>query len=328
MIKDLLEIVVITYNRSSFLAATLEHLKDSPFANYRITVLDNCSADDTREISLKAAASFPKLQVVTNRVNIGGNANYLRAVEISSSLYTWVLCDDDTMKFSEADDILKALESEEFDLVEVGSTARQPWEACLATTTREALRRGTKFFWGLSFMPAVIFRTALFDASCFFEGYNLVRSWYPHFALLNKALAVDARIYFAKHPLVIRNHVNESTFSPLSWYANWVSSCSYIADLGLRKDAIRQATELRGYYRSLAFWIAIEKHHDPKRCWEKIATIFIGYPSRQRPVLLLFLPLMLFPLPFSLLMWGRDLVYRVMKVPKKEIPPVVINTRD
>lgn len=323
-----LEIVIITYNRAPFLQRTLEQLCSSPFAYFKITVLNNVSTDNTLEICQRFTGCLQDFRVVTHRVNIGGNANYLRAVELSESVYTWVLCDDDMLDFSSADDLLSALESEKFDLLEVGSTARQPWEAGLTTTTQESLRLGSKYFLGLSFMPAVIFRTSLFDSTCLCQGYDLIKTWYPHFALLNKGLAIDARIYFAKHPLVIRNDINESTFSPLSWYANWVSSCSYIADPGFRNDAIRQATELRGYFRSLAFWIAIEKHHDPKQFWDKMAAIFVGYPNRQRPLLLLFLPLMLVPLPLSMLVWARDLIYRLMRVPKEKIPSLVINTRD
>lgn len=323
-----LEIVIITYNRCGFLESTLDQLAAGPFASCKITVLDNASKDATREVCERFQLTLPNLAVITHPVNIGGNANYLRAVEAPRSTYAWVLCDDDTLDYTGVDDVLRALESEQFDLIEVGSTARQPWEAGAATTTQEALRRGSKYFFGLSFMPAVIFRTSLFDSACLCQGYDLVRTWFPHFALLNKGLAEDARIYFAKHPLVIRNDVNESTFSPLSWYANWVSSCSYIADPKFRRDAIRQATELRGYFRSLAFWIAIEKHYDPARFWEKMLAILIGYCPRQRLFLLLFLPLMLVPVPFSFLVRARSLVYWMMRVPKEEIPPVVLNNRD
>lgn len=320
--------MLLTYNRSQLLTKIIAQLAIGPFSELKITVLDNSSTDSTREICQEFYDVLENFRVITHRVNIGGNANYLRAVELSTSTYTWVLCDDDTLDFSETDDLLQALATEKFDLLEVGSTTRQPWEAGLTTTTREALRRGSKYFLGLSFMPAVIFRTSLFDADCFCQGYNLVRSWYPHFALLNKALRIDAPIYFTKHPLVVRNDVNESTFSPLSWYASWVNSCSFIEDPILRFEAIRQATHLRGYFKSLAFWIAIEKHHDPSRFWEKIATIFMGYSHSQRPLFLLFLPVMLIPLPFSLLVWARNLVYRLMRVPKEEIPPIAINDRN
>lgn len=327
-IEDLLEIILLTYNRSSFLVSTLKQLQDSPFAPCRITVLDNCSTDDTRDVCLKASELFANLHIVTHRVNIGGNANYLRAVEISESLYTWVLCDDDTLHFSDCDDLLQTLATGSFDLLEVGSTARQAWEAGSATTTQEALKRGSQYFLGLSFMPAVIFKTALFDADCIAVGYNLIQSWYPHFALLNKALKINSPIYFAKNPLVVRNNVNESTFSPLSWYANWVSSCSCIENPAFRKEAIRQSTQLRGYFKSLAFWIAIEKHHDPSRFWNKITTIFLGYCYWWRPLLILFLPVMLVPIPYNLLVWARDLVYRFMQVPKEEVPPLMINDRN
>lgn len=248
-------------------------------------------------------------------------------MEIAEATYTWVLCDDDYLNFSHAGDLLQVLESEKFDLIEVGSPVHQPWEAGFATTTQETVKHGYQYFNGLSFVPAVIFRTSLFDSDCLRTGYDLVRSFYPQFSLLIKALCMDSSIYFVKQPLVERNKINESTFSPLFWYANWIDSCSFIEDPIQRKEAIRQVTQDNGYFKSLAFWIAFEKHYNPIKFWEKITTIFMGYSAGLRTRLLLLLPIMLIPLPLPLLLLLRNLVYRLMRVPKENIPPVIINDR-
>lgn len=328
MIEQRLEIVIITYNRASFLQRTLEQLSASPFVDCRITVLDNYSTDDTRQVAQRVAPLFPDFKIVTHPKNIGGNPNYLRAVEISTLPYTWILCDDDNFNFYEITDLLAALASDKYDILVVGSTTHQPWEAGLSLSARQAVQRGASYYFGLSFIPSIIFRTAFFDNACLLEAYNLVRSWYPQLAVLNKALSVDALIYYSRSRLVMRNEVNESTFSPLSWYANWVDSCSYIKDPAIRCEAIDRATSLRGYLMSLAFWIAIEKHHHSKVFWKTIATIFVGSSAIQRFKLMIFIPLMVVKFPLFFLIKTRQMVYRLLGVPPSEVPSLVVNDRD
>ena len=41
MLEDLLELVLITYNRSEYLDNTLKQFADSPFKNCKMTIIDN-----------------------------------------------------------------------------------------------------------------------------------------------------------------------------------------------------------------------------------------------------------------------------------------------
>ena len=75
MLEDLLELILITYNRDSYLDKTLEQLLDSPFKNCKITILDNCSPDNTPEICKKYVGKFPNMIIKRHNINIGGNAN-------------------------------------------------------------------------------------------------------------------------------------------------------------------------------------------------------------------------------------------------------------
>lgn len=130
--KDLLSIVIITYNRSSFLEHTLkELLLNSPFSDCEITVLNNCSTDNTLEVCEKFHNDNEcvnnQLSIVTNRFNIGGDANILRATEYGSRKYMWILADDDRYDFSKVDDILAVMNEGNVGLIHVGAREDEPW---------------------------------------------------------------------------------------------------------------------------------------------------------------------------------------------------------
>jgi glycosyltransferase involved in cell wall biosynthesis len=100
MLEEDLEILLITYDRAKDLEKTLNQVLNSPFKNCKITVIDNCSPDDTPQVCAYFQKLFSNLEIIRHKKNIGSSPNYLRAVELSSSNYTWVLCDDDTFDFS------------------------------------------------------------------------------------------------------------------------------------------------------------------------------------------------------------------------------------
>ena len=82
---DNLEIIVITYNRAELLGTTLDRLAASPFSTCRITVLNNASTDHTQQVVWQKQSLFTNLRLVSNVVNIGGDANILRAVELATA---------------------------------------------------------------------------------------------------------------------------------------------------------------------------------------------------------------------------------------------------
>lgn len=328
MHKSELEIVIITYNRYTFLDKTLQQLLLSPFAGCRITVLDNCSTDATRDTCVRLSSSFPDFRVITHRVNIGGNANYLRAVEFSTSTYTWVLCDDDFLDFSHCDDVIDAINSGEFDLVEVGATERGGWSRGVATSARKMVDQGLDYHFRLSFFPAYIFRTSLFDSACFCWGYKHIDRLYPQFAFLNKSVREDFSIYLAKTRIVIRNDVNDNSFSPLAWYAAWVTCCRTIPDQLARSRAIEHATSDRGFFKCITFWTILDKKMGDGEFWIRVAGIFLALNLRQRMKYLMVFPLALIPVPLPFWVWVRSTIYRIMNVPDTEVPPVRVVHRE
>lgn len=323
MIQDLLEILIITYNRGFFLENTLRELKQSPFLSCKITILDNCSTDNTPEICAKFREDFPQYMVVRRRINIGGNPNYLGAIELSKSPYTWILCDDDVLDFTHAEDIVKAVEDGLYDLVEVGAIVGNAWPRGTATSVRKLIKKNIGYHFGMSFFPAYIFKTELFDSACFYWGYNHIDLLYPQFGFLNKSLHDDFSIYLARKKIVTRNDVNDHSFLPFVWYASWVACCRSIESKNVRAQAIDDATTERGFFKCLLFWTALDrKLNKDGDFWSRVAEVFRTFNWRQRLKYLIVFPWVFLPVPLAFWVWTRKSIYQLNKVPESKIPPL------
>lgn len=96
-ISDKLSIFIPTYNRWDILEKTLEHLLIGNAVGVRVVVMDNAS---TQESSNKIDALVERFRqvpckVVRHPVNIGGDANILRAIELCETPYLMMVGDDD-----------------------------------------------------------------------------------------------------------------------------------------------------------------------------------------------------------------------------------------
>ena len=202
MIEEKLEIVLITYNRADYLDHTLKEVLKSPFADCKITILDNSSIDNTSAVCAKYQKLYSNMKVVRHKRNIGGNPNILRAVETSSSTYTWILCDDDNYDFSDCVDVIEAIDSEKFDLISIGAPGQQDWERGLEITSQELVERGSKYFHIFTFVPGFIYKTELYDSMCVHEGYFNIHNIYPHFPFINKSFEENFQVYVSKKEII------------------------------------------------------------------------------------------------------------------------------
>ncbi len=96
-LKDKLQIILITYNRENALSRTLKCLLDhkSPVREVSIHVIDNKSSDSTKTVVEEFAAKHANLHYICNKYNVGLGGNLIKAMEIASKPYFWILCDDD-----------------------------------------------------------------------------------------------------------------------------------------------------------------------------------------------------------------------------------------
>jgi glycosyltransferase involved in cell wall biosynthesis len=235
MIEEKLEIVLITYNRYNDLENTLKQFLHGSFSSCKITILDNCSSDKTPQVCDKYHRLFPDLTVVRHVKNIGGNANILRAVETSKSMYTWVICDDDSFDFSKCQDVVDAIDSEKFDLISPGSLGEDGWERGLSTTVKKLVENGSPYFLARSFIPGLIFKTELFDSICMMEGFVNIHNFFPLFPFIYKSFEQNFSIYLSKSKIVNRGTHNMASFSSVNYIEGWINSCLIIKEKQLRK---------------------------------------------------------------------------------------------
>jgi glycosyltransferase involved in cell wall biosynthesis len=296
MIEEKLEIVLITYNRYKDLDNTLKQFLDGPFSSCKTTILDNCSDDKTPQVCDKYQKLFPDLRVVRHEKNIGGNANILRAVETSKSMYTWVICDDDSYDFSESRDVIDAIDSEKYDLISPGSLGEDGWERGLSTTVQELVEKGSPYFLARSFIPGLIFKTELFDSICIMEGFANIPNFFPFFPFIYKSFENNFSIYLSKSKIINRGTHNMVSFSSVNYIKGWISSCLIIKEKKLRKKTAHTLSwGGRSLYSKIFLSIIWEKltkeEHGSRNILFLLATTMaaFGFSFDELIILLMFL---------------------------------------
>lgn len=236
-----LGIFVITYNRAQRLDRTLASLFAGPFRDCEITVLDNCSSDETAAVCAAHASRFPRMRIVRHRVNIGLSANYLRAVELSSKPYSWILGDDDDLATTGAEDIIEQIDRAEADLLIVGAVNQPKWALGETTTVSRLLQRGFPYYYITGWITGVIFRTSLFDSESFHLGYKNADNVFPHFPFFAKCAQRDASVYVTRE-WIAASRDPDAHYGRLGsvMLAGWMHSARYLDDRTQRRLALHQ----------------------------------------------------------------------------------------
>jgi glycosyltransferase involved in cell wall biosynthesis len=217
MLSEKLEILLFTYNRHELLDRTLRQLSESIFRQCKITVLDNCSTDETPLVCNRYSDLLPDLKVRRHEKNIGACANYLRAIELAEARYAWVICDDDFFDFTKVDDFVEVIENEKSDLVFVGTFDDLEIPQGVYTTTQDLVKTGARYFSIVLFVPSTVFRVELFDSKLIREGYQSISNLYCHFPFYNKMLSQNASVYVVENQMLRSggNHVHGFSYFDL-----------------------------------------------------------------------------------------------------------------
>lgn len=226
-VSKYLTIVLITYNRDKYLVKTLEQFLNSPFINCKFVIQNNCSTDDTEVVAQNFKNLFPSLKIVTNKFNIGANANIMRAIENSNTEYTWIIADDDSYDFSDCNDIIYQLQTSKFNIIQVGGHNDTDWIWGMREATPKELRNEKyPYFKYSSFIASSIFKTEFFIKHVI-EGYNNIKNAYPHMPYLFKIYMEDQPIYISKKRIIIANTNNGSYTSShlIDW---WMNTCELL----------------------------------------------------------------------------------------------------
>lgn len=250
MLKDKLEIFIITYNRKKYLEHTLQQVysKKSPIRDFQITILDNKSSDGTSELIDKTIADFPNSKHVIHNRNIGGNGNIARCYELASKEYFWILCDDDELDFGNWNAVEKAILEENADCVVVSNYIHPKQNVA-------------QLLGQLSFVPAGIYKTEnLTDTVMQNIGFQ-ISCCFPQLALVcklindNKKFVIldDWIVKMVEHPAVASyTRGMDSDKHPLManmiWSMGFMKTIQMIKDEKLRETIIEQYHNENGSY--------------------------------------------------------------------------------
>ena len=234
-IENKLEIVIITYNRSQLLDNTLAQFLVSPFKDCKITILNNCSTDNTISVCEKYLNKFSDISLSTNRINIGADANILRAVEIVSLDYLWIVCDDDDYDFSYCDDIIDSIANDKVDIINIGAHLEDEWKyGGQLKSVKEFVNAGYPFFKAASFVPNNIFRVKKF-LPYIIAGYKNVTNMYPHMPYLLSNYFLDNLLYISKNRIVTAG-IAAQNYNSKDWVQGWLNTSNLLKN----KDDIKQ----------------------------------------------------------------------------------------
>lgn len=245
-IKENLQIILITYNRRKYLQRTFDQIfaENSPVKDFDITILDNKSTDGTSELIEEYRQNFPNIKHIIHNRNIGGNANIVRAFEIASKKYLWVLCDDDIFDWTNWNEVEQAINNDE-NLI------------CVAKYAIIENDKIEEQIIQLTFVPANIIKTSILNDSMIKSMYDNIFAFFPQ--LLPAIYAVNNKLkIYVVNKAIIHNGMDTRTLDTgyrrgtevqymsqrnltMSWIVGYANLCSMINDKHLKHKTMLYA---------------------------------------------------------------------------------------
>ena len=218
-IENYLDVCIITYNRASYLEATIKKFLGTPLKNCNIYVIDNCSTDNTRSVVEKYGDT---IKYHKNRFNIGLGANIMRALEFGEKPYIWIIGDDDDYDFEHIDDLISVFDEGKIDLIHVGAHTDMPWTFGGQTiNTRTAVEQGYHFFKYSSFIGCDIVKRKAAEEYAI-KGYDNIVNTYPHMPFMLSFFEENKPIYISKNRIAkaVLGNQSYNSESLMKWWGN------------------------------------------------------------------------------------------------------------
>lgn len=237
--NDKLEIYLITYNRKANLDNTLSQWKNSIFKDFKITILDNNSDVDNFKVYNSYKKDLTSLKYIKHKCNIGLGGNILRAVELSESEYTWIICDDDNFNFTYCNDVVEVINHGVSDLLVVGFNSLLDWNKGGKTyKISELLEENFPIFILSSFLPAIIFKTNDYKnhvSICYNNVNNALPQMIYYFSKFNDP---NTKLYFSKSKIVNHSNLATDVFKLEKLLKWWINTCVQNPNKTFREKAL------------------------------------------------------------------------------------------
>ncbi|MDT3719868.1 glycosyltransferase family 2 protein [Pseudomonas oryzihabitans] len=225
-----LSICIPTYNRAEFLSATLDSIVAQWTEGLEITIADNASTDATPAIveAYRQRLGPAAIRYARSDTNRGADANYLKAVELATGDYCWILGSDDPLVPGAIRHLLAVLRDETPTLVlfnrllcnkalapiredrffELGQARSRTFAFERPGVLRDYLREARSLCAAFSYLSSMAFRKSAWDAAT--EHQEFIGGAYVHAYKLLTACARGARLTYLNEALVYCRLGNDS----------------------------------------------------------------------------------------------------------------------
>ena len=199
MKPHLLTIAIPTYNRPEQLQNTLRVVLPQVVSDERVRllVLDNHSATSAQQVydALAIEGVGERVEIILNKVNIGGNANIMRCFEMCETSWLWVLGDDDAPSPDAVKIILQDIHVEHCfafytvpEIMKPAFKANDPDHRVFGSDFEALISHFGTDKLEIAFLSASVFNM---DAirPYIIDGYLVANTGIPHLMMVFKALA-------------------------------------------------------------------------------------------------------------------------------------------
>ena len=98
--NPLVSFVVPCYKLAHLMPQCVNSILRQSYENYEILIMDNCSPDNTPEVS--ASFGDPRVKLVRNETNLGHVRNFNKGITLASGKYVWLISPDDWLRGDDA----------------------------------------------------------------------------------------------------------------------------------------------------------------------------------------------------------------------------------
>ena len=198
-VKDDLEIFLITFNRFEKLKNTLDKILSGPISGYDIKILDNASDDKTQQYCEDFVKSHKNFTYIRNKINLGISGNIIRAMELASKKWLWIICDDDDFDWDNWGEIENAL-TKDYDIVHTTYTEGFRSEEYAYLINEEA------------FIPTCIYNTKHITPLTMQNAYAMAYTLLPHHAIGCKVINENGKIFVPQKRCVLQGTSDKLNF--------------------------------------------------------------------------------------------------------------------
>lgn len=240
--NNLCEPVLITFNRGNCVDKTLEKFYQIRNTGMKFHVLDNCSTDNTEEIIQKWQENWPELIYHKNQYNIGGNANILRAIELTNSEYVWIIGDDDEWYVDDLLELIDVLNIQKADVIRLGWLVLDHEKGQFLPAKKLFNPQGF-FFASVSMISSTIVRRQLITPHLPWAYMNIANMYPQLVGIIKTFEKQELIVYSLKKDLMLHTPSQVPGYfkADLEWYVMWSRTAVFFNDKLNRKIFVNEA---------------------------------------------------------------------------------------